>query len=275
MRKALRRGARVALLSDIGRLVFDVGKMWSVEMGVTVNKYYWLAAVAALVIGFQNCSNSTQFVSDESNILKATGDLAPVAADPSVSDGSENTDVVDDSDSSVMPPVVEVPPAPPAPPVMPPAASPTPPSTPSMPPVAMPPAPPAPPVMPSPGMSPTPTPAPAAPPVVIVPPPVVDRDHDDEVEHEEDEHEMEDADHSYVCILQGPGKSVKVGIVSDLLGGGSSAAASVCMSKRACLELMSQKFAVKAAEKRGYCPAKNPNAVNMSDAEIKAKLLGR
>lgn len=105
-------------------------------------------------------------------------------------------------------------------------------------------------------------------PVVTVPPPV---------EHDEDEHEheMEDADLSYVCILEGPGKSVKAGIVSDLLGGGRSAAASVCMSRRACLELMSQKFAVKAAEKRGYCPAKNPNAVNMSDAEIKAKLLGQ
>ncbi|MBK7890757.1 MAG: hypothetical protein IPJ84_07895 [Bdellovibrionales bacterium] len=273
MRKTQRRGARVALLSDMGRLVFDVGKMWSVEMGVAVNKYYWLAAVAALVIGFQNCSNSTQFVSDESNILKATGDLAPVAADPSVEDGSENIDVVDDSDSSVTSPAPPAaPPAmPPAPvadmppvPVVPPSASPTPPP---MPPVAeVPPAPPAPPVMPLPVMS--PTPPPAVLPVVTVPPPV---------EHDEDEHEheMEDADHSYVCILQGPGKSVKVGIVSDLLGGGSSAAASVCMSKRACLELMSQKFAVKAAEKRGYCPAKNPNAVNMSDAEIKAKLLGR
>lgn len=231
-------------------------------MGVVVNKYYWLAAVAALVIGFQNCSNSTQFVSDESNILKATGDLAPVAADPAAEEGSENTDVADHTDSSATPPAVAMPPVPPA-------AQPAPvvDMPPSMPPVAeVPPAPPAPPVMPVPVMS--PTPAPVASPVVTVPPPV---------EHDEDEHEheLEDPDHSYVCILQGPGQSVKVGIVSDLLSGGRSAAASVCMSKRACLELMSQKFAVKAAEKRGYCPAKNPNAVNMSDAEIKAKLLGR
>ena len=221
-----------------------------------MNKYYWLAAVAALVIGFQNCSNSTQFVSDESHILKATGDLAPVAADPSAEDSSENTDVADDTDSGVVPPT--------APPVVMPVADMPPPSVPpAMPPPSVPPAMPVPEVLPS--------PVPAAPPVVMVPPPV---DHDP-VEHDDDEHEMEDADHSYVCILQGPGKSVKVGIVSDLLGGGSSAAASVCMSKRACLELMSQKFPVKAAEKRGYCPAKNPNAVNMSDAEIKAKLLGR
>lgn len=234
------------------------------------------------MIGFQNCSNSTQFVSDESNILKSTGVLAPVASDSSENDSSENTDVADDSDAGdppsmpspppAMPPVAEMPPAPPAPPVMPvPVMSPTPspvvtvPPPPAMPPVAeMPPAPPAPPVVPVPVMSPTPSP------VASVPPPV---EHDeDENEHE---HEMEDADRSYVCILQGPGKSVKVGIVSDVLGGGNSAAASVCMSKRACLELMSKKFPVKSAEKRGYCPAKSPNAVNMSDAEIKAKLLGQ
>lgn len=210
-----------------------------------MKKYYWIAAVAALVIGFQNCSNSTQFVSDESNILKSTGVLAPVASDSSEDDSSENTDVADDSDAGAPPSMASPPPA--------------------MPPVAeMPPAPPAPPVMPVPVMSPTPSP------VASVPPPV---EHDeDENEHE---HEMEDADRSYVCILQGPGKSVKVGIVSDVLGGGNSAAASVCMSKRACLELMSKKFPVKSAEKRGYCPAKSPNAVNMSDAEIKAKLLGQ
>ncbi|MBL7689189.1 MAG: hypothetical protein JNJ49_14230 [Bdellovibrionaceae bacterium] len=210
-----------------------------------MKKYYWIAAVAAMMIGFQNCSNSTQFVSDESNILKSTGVLAPVASDSSENDSSENTDVADDSDAGD-------PPSMPSPP-------------PAMPPVAeMPPAPPAPPVVPVPVMSPTPSP------VASVPPPV---EHDeDENEHE---HEMEDADRSYVCILQGPGKSVKVGIVSDVLGGGNSAAASVCMSKRACLELMSKKFPVKSAEKRGYCPAKSPNAVNMSDAEIKAKLLGQ
>lgn len=233
-------------------------------MGVVVNKYFWLAAVAALVIGFQNCSNNTQFVSDESHILKTTGDLVPVAADPAAEEDFENedTDASDNTNSSVTPPPVAMP--------SPPAAQPAPvadipSSMPPTPPVAgVPsPAPSAPPVMPVPVVS--PMPPLAALPVVTVPPPV---------EPEEDEHEMEDADYSYVCILQGPGKSVKVGIVSDLLSGGNSSGASVCMSKRACLELMSQKFPVKAAERRGYCPAKNPNAVNMSDTEIKAKLFG-
>lgn len=227
-------GVRVAQL-----YVVQCSRYEGLRIGGRVNKYYWMIGAAVLVVGFQNCSNGTQFVSAESQLLKASGELMPVETLPE-DEENENIDTVENDNSPSI-----APPAPPAPVADMPPAPPAPPS-----PVAdMPPA------------------LPAKDPVVSTP---VENDEDDD---QDEEVSTDDGDRSYICILQGPGKSVKVGIVSDLLGGSNSASASVCMSKHACLDLMSQKFSVKGAEKRGYCPAKNKNAVDMSDAEIKAKLL--
>lgn len=74
---------------------------------------------------------------------------------------------------------------------------------------------------------------------------------------------------SYVCLLDGNGKSVRVGLVNAALGATTSTPQTVCMTQHACLEILSQSFAVVTAERRGYCNGRNPHVVNLSDDQIK------
>ncbi|MGE3760011.1 MAG: hypothetical protein AB7H97_19745 [Pseudobdellovibrionaceae bacterium] len=73
------------------------------------------------------------------------------------------------------------------------------------------------------------------------------------------------------CILDGPGKSIKLGIMSDKLDGVNSVAESVCVTENACLNLVSASFKVKGVEDRGYCKH-NHNVRRLSDAEVKTLL---
>jgi hypothetical protein len=77
---------------------------------------------------------------------------------------------------------------------------------------------------------------------------------------------------NYICILAGPGKSVRLGISNDALQANGRTPATVCLSQHACLDIVSQAFDVKSVEKRGYCPNKNPHVVPLTDAQIQAKI---
>lgn len=91
------------------------------------------------------------------------------------------------------------------------------------------------------------------------------------------DHSDDDTSQSnYLCVLDGPGKSVKLNYVS---GSGAfadnSASDAACMSKNACLNVASKAFRVKLAEERGFC--RNAR-VRLSDRQVeeaasKAKLL--
>jgi len=96
-----------------------------------------------------------------------------------------------------------------------------------------------------------------------------DRDHDDD---DRDEHSNSKASASYVCVLESSsgGKNVRLGQTANGLSNDQSAVNDVCMSEKACLETVSKAFAVKGAEKRGYCKESNKseNFVQMSDKEV-------
>lgn len=76
----------------------------------------------------------------------------------------------------------------------------------------------------------------------------------------------------YVCILDGPGNSVRLGIVSEALQAVGHTPTTLCMSQSACLQIANQKFVVKAAVKRGYCNGHNPNVIQISDEDFQAKI---
>jgi len=79
-------------------------------------------------------------------------------------------------------------------------------------------------------------------------------------------------DSDYVaCILDGPGDSVKLGLVSTKLDGVNAVAQSVCVTRAECLGDIAKTFHVKAAEDRGYC-GNNPNVALLTDAEVKTLL---
>ncbi len=78
-----------------------------------------------------------------------------------------------------------------------------------------------------------------------------------------------------VCILAGPGKSVKLGQSAAAVPGGQNPIPGVlCMSAKACLEIASQAFDVKGPEFRGYCklPHGNPHVTHVTDAELQIKI---
>lgn len=109
-----------------------------------------------------------------------------------------------------------------------------------------------------------------------------DRDKDcEECKDRDGGHSGDDTSQSnYLCVLEGPGKSVKLNYVS---GAGAfadeSASDAACMSKHACLNIASKAFRVKLAEQRGFCKnAAKSGRVRLSDKQVeeaasKAKLL--
>lgn len=76
----------------------------------------------------------------------------------------------------------------------------------------------------------------------------------------------------FICILEGPGKSVRLGISSELMLENGHTPDTVCMSERACREIVSQKFQVKGPEERGFCPDHNPHVISMTDEQIQEKI---
>ncbi len=105
-----------------------------------------------------------------------------------------------------------------------------------------------------------------------------DDDEGDDGEEPEGVEDDDDADDDvveqglmqYICILDGPGKSVRLGYVDSALTSQGKTPGIVCMSQNACLNIVSKKFDVKMAAKRGFCPDKNPHVVPMSDAQLSA-----
>ncbi len=80
---------------------------------------------------------------------------------------------------------------------------------------------------------------------------------------------------NYVCILEGPGKSVKLGMSTEGVPRGQNKIPQVlCMSKNACLNIASQVFGVKGPYFRGYCklPQHNPHVTHITDAQLQVKV---
>lgn len=83
-----------------------------------------------------------------------------------------------------------------------------------------------------------------------------------------------DASGLYVCILEGPGKSVKLGVTDAGVPQGQNPRPGVlCMSKNACLNIASQAFGVKGPEFRGYCKLPiRPHVTHITDAQMQVKV---
>lgn len=86
---------------------------------------------------------------------------------------------------------------------------------------------------------------------------------------DEVEEQLADEDRSYICILEGKGKSVRLGFIEDDIKENGRTPQTVCMTKKACLEIVSRRYKVLSAEKRGYCPDKNPKVVNFSEDNVR------
>lgn len=208
-----------------------------------MNKYTVLTAIAILIVGFQNCSNTTSF--DASGSLIAKTGINDVTGE--IDEPVEPPADVGNNDGAVIP---------------------VPPPTPSQPPMpgAVPPA--YPPVVdrdhdhdhdhdndhdddkecvnrgPGHGGS-----APG--------------------ERPDDDKKNPSTSNLVACILEGPGSSVKVAFGSAGLSGQNRVEKSACMSENACLNLVSKILPVKSAERRGYCDH-NQNVISMTDAEVEA-----
>lgn len=95
-----------------------------------------------------------------------------------------------------------------------------------------------------------------------------DDDDDDSTMDDDAHHNGQYNNATSICILQGPGESVKLGVRSGKLSGQSSAVETVCMSERACREIVSKGFEVKGPSSRGYCKNGGAHSRHMTDEEV-------
>jgi hypothetical protein len=85
--------------------------------------------------------------------------------------------------------------------------------------------------------------------------------------------ESERGDTSYVCVVEGPGRSNRVGYISESsIGAQNSTPETLCMSKKACLEIMPSEFIVKGAMKTGFCKNGKAGTIPVSDAQAAAMI---
>ncbi len=80
-------------------------------------------------------------------------------------------------------------------------------------------------------------------------------------------------DGEYICVLEGAGKSARLGFIDNALKEHGKTPHVVCMSKEACENIVSRKFAVKSAERRGFCPHKNKHVIAIDDEQME-KMIG-
>lgn len=202
-----------------------------------MNKFFVLVAMVTMMVSYQNCSNSMSFDASEQLVAKVGEE-----------DDSNTYDGVIDEIADSMPTPAQ--PLPEGPVAQPPRV-----------------------------------------PDTRYPPIARDPDHDDD-DHDHDrdgrhDHDDKDCDKKkdkdkdyadddekssnakYVCVLDGPGKSIRLGLSSAGLSDNTSTVNDICMSKRACEEVVSKAYTVKSAEKRGYCGDSNrADIVQMSDAQV-------
>ena len=214
-------------------------------------KWTILVLGLVLVVAFQNCGNDMKFEQAGSLVAKADEDVNGdgVPDDSTGDDNTDNTDSDDDYDGGLNPGDGQPPRTSPTP-----APSPNPYPSPS----------------PTPRASPSPSPSPSP---GYRPP---GNRHDDK-----DDKDCKDknpghggghsSDSSYLCILEGPGKSVKLNYVTESGAyADESASHAACMSKHACLNIASQAFDVKLAERRGFCKtaAAKSGRVHLTDKQV-------
>jgi hypothetical protein len=96
-----------------------------------------------------------------------------------------------------------------------------------------------------------------------------DKDRDREYRNGGGNHSGSSASANFICILEGPGKSLKLGLRPNALASGTSADQAVCMSENACLNIASKAFSVKMADRRGFCELSGASGrVSLSDAQM-------
>ena len=228
-------------------------------------------AIALMSLGYQNCSQVRfQTVSTDSpaGALTVQPDNTQLPADPVAPSGGGTVTSAPTEPPAVVPPTV-TPPTVTPPTVTPPTVTP-----PAQPPMAhqpeqqLPAQPPKDPVIPK-------TPAPPQTPNVAVKDHEVchgeKEDDDDKDRNHESEHEDSD-DKLYVCVLDDAGKSVKLAFIAEdeMLLGKTGTPMDICMSRKACLEIVAKSFAVKSAEPRGFCKQKSAHTVEFNDKQMQS-----
>lgn len=74
------------------------------------------------------------------------------------------------------------------------------------------------------------------------------------------------------CILDAPGDSLKLGLITQQLGGVNAVAQSICITAGECLGPVTKYFKVKEADFRGYC-GHNPNVLELDNMQVDKLLM--
>jgi hypothetical protein len=80
-----------------------------------------------------------------------------------------------------------------------------------------------------------------------------------------------DCEEYVACILDGPGKSVKLGMISSDLQGVHAVAEAVCVTVHECVGPIAKYFHVQGPYERGWC-GHNPHVPELTDSQVDALL---
>ena len=86
-------------------------------------------------------------------------------------------------------------------------------------------------------------------------------------EERDSKHRDDEKQRHYICIIEGPGKSQKIGYINNVILVKEGTPSTVCMTRRACEEIIAVSFNVKAAKHSGYC-GKNKHTIQLSDEKL-------
>ena len=93
----------------------------------------------------------------------------------------------------------------------------------------------------------------------------------DTPEGEEDDSE-EPRFGQYICLLDGPGRSIRLGLVESKAAAQHGVPSSLCMTKFACETLVAEKFKVKMALESVQCEKKKAHVIHIDDAGLSTLL---
>jgi hypothetical protein len=82
-----------------------------------------------------------------------------------------------------------------------------------------------------------------------------------------------DATGEYICILDGPGNSTKLGLAQEAMASQHKTPGLICMTQNACSNIVSKAFDVKGPKHAVFCKSHgNPHVIRLGEDEIQQKV---
>lgn len=95
---------------------------------------------------------------------------------------------------------------------------------------------------------------------------------DDDCDRDRDGRHLGSSKPDSVCVLRGPGRSITLGLIRGQLVAQNSTPDSLCMSERACRDIVGRVVPIKGPQRRGACVNQAAGTISITDAQLRGLL---